>query len=83
MTVTRLVCRQVVSEKGTWTTIRMEPEMLLLLDEIANRENVPVCEIIARAVAENPQGSRTSAIRVYIVTYLRRKAGELTRVACG
>ena len=56
--------------------MRLEPELWSALEDICGREGIDVNELVKRAEEQSHRGSRTSAVRVYIVSYLRKKAFE-------
>jgi predicted DNA-binding ribbon-helix-helix protein len=73
----RLVNRNVVGTLGR-TSIRLEPELWDALEEICRREGMSIAETVraieARYTHNKEVGGRTSAVRVYIVTYFRAAA---------
>ena len=56
--------------------MRLEPELWNALEEICGREGIDVSELVKRAEEQSHRGSRTSAVRVYIVNYFRKKVFE-------
>ncbi len=56
-----------------WTTIRLEHEIMVALDEIARELGLTVNELCTEIAIDRPDGSFTSALRVYIVSYYRRR----------
>lgn len=70
-----LISRGVVVQ-GNRTTMRLEPEFWNALEEVCRREGIGVSELIERAEGRIYRGSRTSAVRAYIVSYFRDKASE-------
>jgi predicted DNA-binding ribbon-helix-helix protein len=72
----RLVNRNVVAERGR-TSIRFEPELWDSLQEICRRERIGLGELVRRIEQEaGPCGGRTSAVRVFVLTYFRSAATE-------
>jgi len=71
----RLVNRNVVAERGR-TSMRLEPELWEALAEICDREDRDVGELIRQIEQDAPTGSRTSAVRVFIVRYFREAGTE-------
>ena len=78
----RLVNRNVVAGRGR-TSMRLEPELWEALAEICEHEDTDVGELIRRIERSSPSGSRTSAVRVYIVRYYRDAAAEARHRAGG
>jgi predicted DNA-binding ribbon-helix-helix protein len=70
-----LVVRNVVAEAGR-TTMRLEPELWNMLGEICEREKLDVGALVRQIEAADHAGSRTSAVRIYIMTYFRAAATE-------
>src|SRR5258706_2376066 len=56
-----------------WTTIRLEHEIMVALDEIARELGLTVNELCTEIAIDRPDGSFTSALRVYIVSYYRQR----------
>lgn len=76
MKPSRLVNRNVVAERGR-TSIRFEPELWDSLQEICRREQIGIGELVRRIEhAAGDAGGRTSAVRVYVITYFREAATE-------
>ena len=76
MKPSRLVNRNVVAERGR-TSIRFEPELWDSLQEICRREQIGIGELVRRIEqAAGDVAGRTSAVRVYVVTYFREAATE-------
>lgn len=71
----RLVNRNVVAGRGR-TSMRLEPELWEALADICEHEDTDIGELIRRIERSAPSGSRTSAVRVYIVRYYRDAAAE-------
>ncbi len=72
---TRLINRNVVTATGR-TSMRLEPELWNALLEIATRERSHVSNLILSIESKMTSGGRTSAVRVFIVQYLRRALQE-------
>lgn len=51
--------------------MRLEPELWDALDEVCRREGASVSEIVERARQGARTGTRTSAVRTYLVNYFR------------
>jgi predicted DNA-binding ribbon-helix-helix protein len=71
----RLVNRNVVAARGR-TSMRLEPELWDVLGEISAREARDISTLVRQIEAVGHAGGRTSAVRVFIVNYLRRAASE-------
>jgi predicted DNA-binding ribbon-helix-helix protein len=65
------------------TSIRLEPGLWALLDEVCRRERCSRGEIIRCAELQSTSGGRTSALRVYLLRYFREAATELGHKAAG
>jgi predicted DNA-binding ribbon-helix-helix protein len=74
MSASRLVNRNVLSERGR-TSVTLEPEFWDALRDIARFEDCELSELVKRA--EKLGGTRTSAIRVFVLGWFR---GHLTQV---
>lgn len=74
MTGSRLVNRNVVAGRGR-TSMRLEPELWNALQEICERECQDISQLVRQVEAAGHEGGRTSAVRVFIVEYLRAAAG--------
>lgn len=75
MIPSRLVNRNVTALRGR-TSMRLEPELWDALQEVANREGRTMGEIVKRVERRGHPGGRTSAVRVYVLTYFRTAATE-------
>jgi len=73
--VSRLVNRNVVAARGR-TSMRLEPELWDALLEICERESQDVSALVRRVEEAGHSGGRTSAVRVFIVSYFRTAATE-------
>jgi predicted DNA-binding ribbon-helix-helix protein len=69
----RLVSRN-VGTGPTRTSMRLEPEFWDALREICLREEIGLDELTSRAVRVHPGRGRTSAVRVFTVSYFREAA---------
>ena len=78
----RLINRNVTAGRGR-TSMRLEPELWDALEEICQRENVSVGEIVRRIEGETDPGGRTSAVRVYVLRYFREAATPEGHAAVG
>ena len=67
-----LVTRNIVVQGGR-TSMRLEPELWDALEEVCRREGVGVSEIVERAQEGARAGTRTSAVRTYLVNYFRER----------
>ena len=82
MTISRLVNRNVVAERGR-TSMRLEPELWDLLSEICERESRDMSTLVRQIEATEHAGGRTSAVRVYIANYFHVAATEVGHAAAG
>jgi predicted DNA-binding ribbon-helix-helix protein len=71
----RLINRNVTALRGR-TSMRLESELWTALVEICRREGVTMGEMVQRIEAIGHPGGRTSAVRVYVLTYFREAATE-------
>ena len=78
----RLVNRN-VSAHGGRTSMRLEPELWSALAEICERERITTAELVRRIESRAVVGSRTSAVRVYIVQYFRAASTPEGHMAVG
>ncbi len=78
----RLVNRNVVAARGR-TSMRLEPELWDALLEICLREDLDASELVRQIEAKGHVGGRTSAVRVYVLTYYRIAATEHGHLAVG
>jgi predicted DNA-binding ribbon-helix-helix protein len=65
-----LISRNVVIN-GRRTSFRLEPEMWSAIEEICTKEKVDIHTLCSWIIAYKPRSNRTSAIRAFIVSYLR------------
>jgi len=56
--------------------MRLEPETWDALGEICEREAIPLGELVRRAERAVGTGGRTSAVRVYALSYFREAATD-------
>jgi len=82
MPTSRLVSRNVVAGRGR-TSMRLEPELWDALDEICEREAQDRGTLVCQAEAAGHSGGRTSAVRVYILTYFHTAATEPGHAGAG
>jgi len=73
--MSRLITRTVAAPQDR-TSMRLEPEFWDALDEICRRENVSLGLLIRRIDQRRDRGSRTSAVRVFVLLYFRTAATE-------
>ena len=76
MRSSRLVNRNVIAERGR-TSMRLEPELWDALAEICSRERQDLKGLVRQIEAVGHAGSRTSAVRVFVVEYFRNAASEV------
>lgn len=82
MTVSRLINRNVVAGSGR-TSMRLEPELWDALLEICEREGQDMSSLVRRVESSGHSGGRTSAVRVFVLTYFRDAATESGHMASG
>jgi predicted DNA-binding ribbon-helix-helix protein len=82
VTVSRLVNRNVVAERGR-TSMRLEPELWEALLEICGREGQDMSSLVRKVEQSGHAGGRTSAVRVFVLSYFRDAATELGHAAAG
>jgi predicted DNA-binding ribbon-helix-helix protein len=70
-----LVNRNVTAMRGR-TSMRLEPELWDALEEICQRENLTLADVVKQIERLGHPGGRTSAVRVHVMTYFRRAATE-------
>jgi predicted DNA-binding ribbon-helix-helix protein len=70
-----LINRNVVAERGR-TSMRLEPELWDALIEICTRERRDVNRLVRQIEASGQSGGRTSAVRVFVLSYFREAANE-------
>ncbi len=78
----QLVNRNVTANRGR-TSMRLEPELWDALDEICAREQLTLGEVVRRIELRGHKGGRTSAVRVHVLDYFRRAAGDAGHSAAG
>ena len=71
----RLVNRNVTALRGR-TSMRLEPELWVALEEICRRERIAIGEVVKRVEQLGIPGGRTSAVRVYVLRYFKEAATE-------
>lgn len=72
-----LICRNVFVN-GRRTSLRMEPMMWDALDEICDREGQTLDLLCSELDRRRGRTSRTAAIRVFIISYLRAAFAHTT-----
>ncbi len=82
MTVSRLINRNVVAERGR-TSMRLEPELWEALLEICGREGQDMSALVRKVEQSGHAGGRTSAVRVFVMSYFRDAATEAGHLASG
>ena len=82
MTVSRLINRNVVAERGR-TSMRLEPELWDALLEICGREGRDISSLVRKVEHDGHPGGRTSAVRVFVLSYFRSAATEAGHAAAG
>lgn len=71
----RLINRNVTSTNGR-TSMRLEPELWAALEEICHRELMTLADLVKSIEKRGHPGGRTSAVRVFVLTYFRNAAIE-------
>lgn len=82
MTLSRLINRNVVAERGR-TSMRLEPELWEALLEICGREGQDMSSLVRKVEQNGHAGGRTSAVRVFVMSYFRDAATEAGHIAAG
>lgn len=82
MNPSRLVNRNILAGAGR-TSIRLEPELWEAVHEICARENMSIGELAELAQNGTGETGRTSAVRVFALTYFRVAATEAGHRAAG
>jgi predicted DNA-binding ribbon-helix-helix protein len=75
VTVSRLINRNVVAERGR-TSMRLEPELWEALLEICEREGQDMSALVRKIEQKGHAGGRTSAVRVFVISYFRDAATD-------
>ncbi len=75
MSSSRLINRNVTSTNGR-TSMRLEPELWSALEEICHREMMTLADLVKSIERRGHPGGRTSAVRVFVLTYFRNAASE-------
>ncbi len=65
-----------VTVSGRRTSMRLEPDMWDALAEICRREGMTMNQLCSRIDEMRRGGSLTSATRVYVMRYFRRRAAD-------
>jgi predicted DNA-binding ribbon-helix-helix protein len=83
MTLSRLVNRNIVAGSGR-TSMRLEPELWNAVEEICERQGISLGELVRQAErSSGPESGRTSAVRVFALSYFRNAATEHGHEAAG
>jgi predicted DNA-binding ribbon-helix-helix protein len=82
VTISRLINRNVVAERGR-TSMRLEPELWEALLEICGREGQDMSSLVRKVEQNGHAGGRTSAVRVFVMSYFRDAATEIGHSAAG
>jgi predicted DNA-binding ribbon-helix-helix protein len=82
VTVSRLINRNVIAERGR-TSMRLEPELWEALLEICGREGQDMSSLVRKVAQRGHAGGRTSAVRVFVLSYFRTAATEAGHLAAG
>jgi predicted DNA-binding ribbon-helix-helix protein len=82
VTISRLINRNVVAERGR-TSMRLEPELWDALLEICGREGQDMSSLVRKIEQTGHAGGRTSAVRVFVLSYFRVAATETGHGAAG
>ena len=75
MSCSSLVNRNVTSTTGR-TSMRLEPELWAALEEICHREGMTLADLVKAIEQRAHPGGRTSAVRVFALTYFRNAGNE-------
>ncbi len=78
----RLVNRNIVAKRGR-SSMRLEPEIWVALQEICQRERIGLGDLVQRVEAADAEGGRTSAVRIFVFQYFRAAATEEGHRAAG
>jgi predicted DNA-binding ribbon-helix-helix protein len=82
VTISRLINRNVVAERGR-TSMRLEPELWEALLEICGREGQDMSSLVRKVEQSGHAGGRTSAVRVFVLSYFRAAATDAGHAAAG
>ena len=82
MSASRLINRNVTSSRGR-TSMRLEPEVWAALEEICHREMMTLADLVKSVERRGHPGGRTSAVRVFVMSYFRTAASEDGHRAAG
>jgi predicted DNA-binding ribbon-helix-helix protein len=63
--------------------MRLEPELWSALEEVCHRENKTLGDVVKDIEQLGHPGGRTSAVRVYLMSYFRKAATEAGHLAIG
>src|SRR5579863_7659737 len=59
---------------GRWTSVRIEPDVMTALKDVALAEGRSLAELCTRIAAVRPHGSLASALRLHVVRHFRDRA---------
>jgi len=62
-----------------WTSVRLEPEVMAALKDVARAEGSDLAELCTRIAAARPHGSLASALRLHVVRHFRDRAMDRAR----
>ena len=82
MSASRLINRNVTSTGGR-TSMRLEPELWSALEEICHREGMTLAGLVKSIELRGHPGGRTSAVRVFVLTFFYNAASEDGHRAAG
>jgi predicted DNA-binding ribbon-helix-helix protein len=82
VTRSRLINRNVLATHGR-TSMRLEPELWEALSEICNREGQDMSTLVREVEQRAHKGGRTSAVRVFVMSYFRDAATEAGHFTVG
>src|ERR1022692_4351800 len=82
VTVSRLINRNVVAERGR-TSMGLEPDLWEALLEICAREGQDMSSLVRKVEQNGHAGGRTSAVRVFVLSYFRDAATEAGHATVG
>ncbi len=79
---TQLILRNVVID-GRRTSLRLESEMWMAMDQIAALEGMTIHQLCSRVANVRRPSSLTSAIRVFLLAYFRRLGADTPETVRG
>ncbi|HUA56209.1 MAG TPA: ribbon-helix-helix domain-containing protein [Candidatus Sulfotelmatobacter sp.] len=68
-----------VKVAGRWTSVRIEPDVMAALKDVALAEGRSLAELSTRIADARPHGSLASALRLYVVRHFRERAKDRAR----